>query len=123
MRVWHGTGDYALKDLLNGEPIRKRRAYVPKPCFCATLSFRVASLFAMRKTSFEDFLKGIVSGVVVEYELGGVEGKDFCLATDPCCMQDEQEVAVFNVDRLVPLATWRHAKGEWTSGCQLGERS
>ena len=113
MKVYHGTGNYALNDLLSGKPIKTRRAYVSKPCFSATLDFSISSLFATRKTSTADFLKGIISGVVVEYELGGVEGKDYCRATDPC-LQNEQEIAVFSVNYLTPLAVWRRdIYGEW----------
>ena len=113
MKVYHGTGDYALNALLSGKPIKTRRGYVSKPCFSTTLSFDIASLFATRKTSTADFLKGIISGVVVEYELGGVEGKDYCRANDPC-LQDEKEIAVFSVTYLQPLAVWRRSiQGEW----------
>jgi hypothetical protein len=57
--------------------------------------------------------------VVVEYELTGTEGKHFKRAVDRC-LQDEQEVAVFSVDRLVPLAVWRHFDGKWNR-TQLNE--
>jgi len=113
MKVWHGTGDYALKGLLASRPITKSRHYVCKPCFSTTLSFKIAALFAVRKTSAADFIKGVISGVVVEYELNGNEGKDFKRAVDPC-LQDEQEVAVFSVNQLVPLAVWRNIAGKWS---------
>ena len=112
-KVYHGTGNYALNDLLSGKPIKTRKGYVAKPCFSTTLDFSIASLFATRKTSTADFLKGIISGVVVEYELGGVDGKDYQRANDPC-LQDEKEIAVFSVNCLKPLAVWRRSiQGEW----------
>ena len=113
MKVWHGTGNYALNGLLTGKPIKKTRTYVSKPCFSTTLSFNIASLFASRKSTIAKFQNGIVSGVVVEYELNGVEGKDFKKAIDLHCLQDEQEVAVFFVNRLIPLAIWRNLNGKW----------
>jgi bacillopeptidase F (M6 metalloprotease family) len=119
MKVWHGTGDYALNGLLKNKPIKKARAYVSKPCFSTTLSFDIATLFAVRKTTATDFLKGVISGVVVEYELNGTEGKHFKRAVDPC-LQNEQEVAVFSVDCLVPIAVWHHFNGKWNRG-QLNE--
>ena len=112
MKVYHGTGDYALKGLLTGKPIRTPRNYVRKPCFSTTLSFEIASLFAVRKSSPEDLKRGTFSGVVVEYELGGTEGQDWKHAKDPC-LQEEHEVAVFSVGCLIPLAVWRNIEGNW----------
>ena len=112
MKVWHGTGDYALKGLLTGKPIRTPRNYVRKPCFSTTLSFDIAALFATRKTLGTDFIQGRITGVVVEYELGGTEGKDWKYAKDPC-LQNEKEVAVFSVGCLIPLAVWHNIKGDW----------
>ena len=112
MKVWHGTGGYALNGLLAEKPIKKHRNYVSKPCFSTTLSFDIATLFAVRKTTIDEFKNGIISGVVIEYELGGSEDKDFKRVTDSC-LQDEQEVAVFSVNRLVPIAVWRNLGGQW----------
>jgi len=120
MKVYHGTGDYALNPsigrldgLLKGKPIRNPKHYLSKPHFSTTSSFNVACLFAVRKSSPDDFFKGKMTGVVIEYELAGIEGKDFKKTRDPCCIQEEHEVAVFEVNYLKPLAVWRNIQGEW----------
>jgi hypothetical protein len=107
MKVYHGTGDYALNGLLSSNPIKRARDYIDKSCFCTTLSFSIACLFAVRKSSLKALSIGRVNGVVIEYELSGKEGRDWQMAKDPC-LQDEQEVAVFSVTLLKPLAVWQY---------------
>ena len=77
MKLYHGTGDYSVGELLNTPPRKLPRIYLSKPHFSTSESLDAASLFAMRKSSFESMKSGSLSGVVVEYEMTGTEGKDF----------------------------------------------
>lgn len=113
MIVYHGTSAAGADGVRRTKPEKRRRKYTPAPCFCTTSCPLVAQMFATRKTSIEDFQRGLVTGVVLEFELAGEQGKDFGPARDPSCMQDEKEVAVYNVNRLRLVAVWRHGK-TWT---------
>lgn len=110
--VYHGTGGYALDGFLKNPPEKRRRSYVRKPCFCTTHAFSVAATFASRKSSFDDFRNGVVSGVVLEFELTGRDGVDYA-AADGGALQDEREIAVFNINRLRLVAVWRHDESGW----------
>ena len=120
MLVFHGTGGYALSGFVAEGPRKQRRNYLRKTAFSTTTVFDVAALFAFRKTPSDDFLQGIESGIVLEYELRGVDGRDFESVRDPHCLQEEHEIAVYNVRKLTLLAVWRRNNGEWerTSGHQ-----
>ena len=107
MIVYHGTGDYNLEGLLTTLPMRRTRSYVRRKCFCTTTNFNIATLFAIRQTTFEALRSGLVSGIVLEYDLGGVADKDYAQARDPSALQIEREIAVFNVSRLQLRAVWR----------------
>lgn len=117
MIVWHGTGLCSLEGFLTTLPERKKRSYLNgKLAFCATVNFRVATMFAVRKTPVDDFLASNTTGVVLEFELTGKEGRDYLSAEDHRCLQDEQEVAVLNVKKLKLLAVWRHTTKGWKRG-------
>lgn len=112
MIVFHGTGDYCLEGLLTSEPIRRKRVYVRRACFCTTTDFQIAELFAIRRTSIEAFLAGRISGVVLEYDLSGIAGRDYDSARDVRALQEEKEVAVYNTKKLCVVAVWQY-DGDW----------
>jgi hypothetical protein len=113
LTVFHGTGAYNLGNIVSEGPKVRSRVYVPRPSFCTTTDFQVAMTFAFRKTSSEDYLKGLITGVVLEYELTGIEGKDYLPVADPRCMLDEKEVAVCNTKTLNLKAVWRYEEEQW----------
>lgn len=110
MIVYHGTGDYSVESILNKGLHRKSYPHVSRLCACTSSDFRAAALFAMRKTSTDAFLAGKVTGVVVEFELSGTT-RDFRPVNNNS-LQEEHEIAVFNVKCLKPIAIWRH-DGDW----------
>ena len=114
MTVYHGTGACSVQAILDGKAFLSPRHYLRRRSFSTTTSFDVASIFAVRKTPAVDFRRGEITGAVIEFELSGAEGKDFAPARDPSCMQEEQEIAVFNIKALKPVATYRHVRGRWT---------
>ena len=114
MIVYHGTGGYNLPSIQsNGLEVRRRK-YVRRKCACTTTDFAIAELFAIRHTPSDDFMNGLVSGVVLEYHLSGVTGRDHAPARDASALQEEAEIAVFNVRTLRLVAVWRNIKDKWT---------
>jgi hypothetical protein len=121
MIVYHGTGDYALDPIRQKGLVCRRRRYTQRPAACTTTSLHIAKMFAIRKTSCQDYHEGRITGVVMEFELSGSEGRDYAPAVDPTCMHDEKEIAVFNVSRLRLVAVWRCNQSEWHREA-VGER-
>lgn len=113
MIVYHGTAGTNF-DSIQARGLRASvHGHVPKDCACTTTVFKVAAMFALRKTSSADWGKGpTITGIVLEFDLGGVEGKDWLPVRDPHCMQDEAEIAVFRPNRLRLVARWVYSS-EW----------
>lgn len=115
MNVFHGTGHYALDSIMREGLIKRRHSHISKPCACTSLDFRVAQLFAVRKTPSEDFMAGKITGIVLEFEVNGRLGKDYQPVRDLRSLQEEQEIAVFSPRCLRLLAVWRHCQ-KWERG-------
>ena len=114
--VYHGTAEYALADFFRRVPDLARRSYLPRPAFSTSTERRVAELFAVRRTSAEDFMARRVTGIVLEFRLAGRRGLgwDFAPTRDPMCQHEEHEIAVFEPGCLTLAAVWRHAGGDFT---------
>jgi hypothetical protein len=110
LTVFHGTGDYNLKEIQEEGPIfRSRNYHRRRKSFCTTSDFKVAARFALRRTSADDFLCGKITGIVLEFEVSGVETKDYESVRDPSSLQDEHEIAVYNPKGLKLVAVWRNS--------------
>lgn len=107
MIVFHGTGHYVLPLVLKKGLAKYQYPHVPVPCACTSTDFNAASRFAIRKTSADDFRAGLISGVVLEFNLAGVEGKDYTPAKGSS-LQEEYEIAVLNIKRLTLVAVWKY---------------
>jgi ADP-ribose pyrophosphatase YjhB (NUDIX family) len=118
LTLYHGTGNSNVDGFLKEPPRPRHRSYLPKkyskrPCFCTTKSWRVAGMFAFRKSTCDEFKAG-KCGVILEFELDDpTEGMDYINARDHRCMQDEKEVVVFNVRKLTLISIWENHGGEW----------
>ena len=113
MIVYHGTGDYALKDIQAKGLRRERYPHVLHPCASVTTNIEIAQLFATRRSSSEDFLAGRLSGIVIEFELQGREGRDYAKVRDARSLHEESEIAVYSTQMLRLLAVHRHKDGNW----------
>jgi hypothetical protein len=113
LTVYHGTGDYNLPGFLTKLPDRRSYSHLRHPAFCTTVDLDTATLFALRKTPSDDFLRREITGIVLEFELCGTPGRDFEYVRDPRCLQEENEVAVYNVRRLVLAGVWRYVDDRW----------
>lgn len=108
IRVFHGTGHYALDGIIHQGLKKSKQAHVDKACACTSLEFNVAQLFAVRKTPSDDFIAGKISGVVLEVEVDGQLGIDYMPVRDSRSIQEEHEIAIFSPKRLKLIAVWRH---------------
>lgn len=114
LTVYHGTAGNAVDSFRRRRgPLKRSRAYAPKPHFSTTTNERIARTFAFRRTGTDDWIAGRFTGVVLEYTLRGVPGRDFDRMRDPSCMQDEAEIAVYSTGRLRLAAVWRCVNNEW----------
>lgn len=107
MIVFHGTAGINLASI-KAEGLRARlHDHVQKKCACTSTDFEVAAVFAVRRTSSEDWLKTrSITGIVLEFELTGTDGTDYMSVRDSHSMQDESEIAIFRPKRLRLLAHW-----------------
>jgi hypothetical protein len=115
MTLFHGTGSYALAGFLKELPQMWPRAYVRgRKAFSTTTDFGVASMFAIRRSSIEE-MRSNTAGVVLEFELAqsAVRRRDFIETVDVKSMQDEKEIAIFNVRKLRLFAVWEMVDGKW----------
>lgn len=122
--VYHGTGPGCLDGIIAKGIERRKRRYTPKPhcrkkAACVTTDRAIAELFAIRRTPSDDFMSGVVSGVVIEFELEGDYGVDYVAAVDPTSLQYESEFLVFSERALVPSAVWRSVRGIWVRDNRL----
>lgn len=108
VKVFHGTGHYALDGIVRQGLKKAKHAHVDKACACTSLDFRIAQLFAIRKTPSDDFIAGKISGVVLEFEVDGQLGRDYLPVRDSRSIQEEQEIAIFSPKCLRLIAVWRH---------------
>lgn len=107
MKLYHGTARY------NEQPILEEGA---KPPLCASLDFREAAFFALRKTPMSDLSK---VGVVIEFS-GDLQGRDFAKIESSGLLRDEWEIRVFATEKLRADAVWQHHEdGRWTRREQL----
>lgn len=113
MTVYHGTGDYALKPIVAKGLDLRTRAYTKRKCACTTTNFKVADLFAARHTLATDFMEGKITGVVLEFLLSGTEKFDYETVRDYATHQVEDEIAVYNLKRLVLVGIHRYVDGTW----------
>ncbi len=126
--VYHGTGPGCLDNIAVDGIIRRKRRYTPKPhrrkkAACVTTDRSVAELFAIRRTPSDDFINGLVSGVILEFELHGDYGIDYVAAVDPTSLQYESEFLVFSERALILSAVWRSVKGVWVRDRWLARAS
>jgi hypothetical protein len=78
--------------------------------FCTSRSAEEAARFAMRKvTSVQD------SGVIVVFDGSRLKPGVDCRAVKDSGFFDEQEVAVFAVQKLKPLDLLEYQEGKWVS--------
>lgn len=112
MKVFHGTGNYAVPDITTGGLRKRLHPHVSKPCACTSLDFDIAKLFAVRKSSSEDFIAGKITGVILEFEMKGRLGKDYLPVRDTHSLQEEREIAVFSPRCLRLIAVWKYDQ-EW----------
>lgn len=113
MDVYHGTARYNVLRFTKG--IQKwPQVHTPrhKAALCTSKSFKEAAFFAMRKTPANDLDK---TGVVLQFELDptSVEGKDYVQVRDSVALRNENEIAVFNVDKLRLVSVWNIEDDEW----------
>lgn len=118
MIVYHGTGRYNLESLLSSGPRVAPRFYLDgRKAFSTTTSFKIAALFALRRSP-PSVLTGDdrEMGVVLEYEFCSLLGKDrkWASAQDRGVLQDEKEIAIFRPEILEFRAVWFSENGEWT---------
>lgn len=100
--VYHGTGSYCLPGFMSSEPRLSYRSYLKgrkKMAFCASVEFKEAARFAVRRTTQEEFANG-GCGIVIEFELFGIEGQDFVESQDSHSLFEKQEISVLNPSSL-----------------------
>lgn len=117
MIVYHGTGRYNLESLLSSKPHVAPRMYLKgRRAFSATTDFKIAALFALRKSP-PSVLSGDDSemGVVLEYEFCSLlgKGRKWTPAVESGILQDENEIAIFKPEILEFKAVWFSEKDEW----------
>jgi hypothetical protein len=108
IRVFHGTGYYALDAIIRQGLKTAKHGHVAKACACTSLDFDIAQLFAVRRTPSDDFIAGKISGVVLEFEVNGLLDRDYSPVRDSHSLQEEQEIAIFSPKCLRLVAVWRH---------------
>lgn len=118
MIVYHGTARYNLDSLLSSRPHINRRLYLgDRKAFSTTTDFKVAALFALRRSP-PSVLSGDERemGVVIEYEFLEIlgKGRKWDHAVDHGTFQDEKEIAIFKPEILEFRAVWHMKNGEWT---------
>lgn len=117
MIVYHGTGRYNLDSLLSSRPRVSPRFYLDgRKAFSTTTSFKIAALFALRRSP-PSVLSGDdrEMGVVLEYDFCGLLGKwrKWAPAEDRGVLQDEKEIAIFKPEILEFRAVWFSENSEW----------
>jgi len=116
MIVYHGTSPYALQALLTSVPKRAPRAYLRGCCrlaFSTTTDFEIAALFALRKSPQAALHDERELGGILEYEVVGIEGRDWVHAKDRGVLQDECEIAILSPSVLKLLAIHRMQNDLW----------
>jgi hypothetical protein len=115
MIVYHGTGDYSLESLVREGPKLYPRQYLDgKKAFSTTTDFKIATLFALRRSPPEALRDERRCGVVLEYEIREArKGKGWRPVVCPGVLQDEQEIAILKTDVLDLMAVWYLESGEW----------
>lgn len=113
--VYHGTGKYNLEKLVADGPRLSPQAHLQyREAFSTTTAFKIASLFAIRRSPPAALTDEREVGVVMEYEITAKEGRGWKHAKCSGVLQDEKEIAVFNPGILEIRAVWRVQDGEWT---------
>jgi len=117
MIVYHGTGRYNLESLLSSKPRVTPRLYLNmRKAFSTTTDFKIAALFALRKSP-PSVLSGDdrEMGVVLEYEFCSLlgKGRKWVPAVDRGTFQDEKEIAIFKPEILEFRAVWFSDKDAW----------
>lgn len=117
MIVYHGTARCNLEGLLSSLPRVSPKSHLNwKRAFCTTTDFKIAALFALRKSP-PSILRGDESemGIVIEYEFSSLLGKGRKWAPAVCrgVLQDEKEIAIFNPKILEIKAVWKSENGKW----------
>lgn len=114
MIVYHGTGVCHLDGLLTSAPRRTPRSYLKsRQAFSTTTDFKIAALFAFRRSPISALHDEKDYGVVLEYEISSPEGKDWVRAKESGVLQDEQEIAVFRVSALKLKAVHCMENSDW----------
>lgn len=114
MLVYHGTMNCALESIQSkGVWLKRRNYHRNRLSFSTTTDFNIGTLFAARRSSADSFLKGVIDGIVLEFELNEQCWKDFEPVKDNGVLQDEKEIAVYNGRILKLLAVWRHQSDTW----------
>lgn len=117
MIVYHGTGRYNLESLLSSRPHVTPRLYLGgRRAFSTTTDFKIAALFALRKSP-PSVLSGDERemGVVIEYEFYSFlgKGRKWAPAVEHGVLQDEKEIAIFRPEILEFRAVWFLKKDKW----------
>ncbi|HKZ43106.1 MAG TPA: hypothetical protein VJ044_19260, partial [Candidatus Hodarchaeales archaeon] len=86
-----------------------------KRTFCASTEFGIAAMFAFRKTPAADFLmsKFDNTGIVIEFDMSKLTGKDYVMAKDTRALIDEKEVSVIKPKKLRMVAYWKFINNKW----------
>lgn len=114
MTVYHGTGKYSLDSLLGKGPRLYPRDYLDfRKAFSTTTDFKIAALFAFRRSPPAALTDESEMGVVVEYKLAAQEGTGWSHAKYPGVLQEEKEIAIFDPGVLIVQAVWRSQNGGW----------
>ena len=108
MVVFHGTSEHAVPLVSRDGLLVKKHNHVRRKCACTSLEFKVAEVFAIRRTPADDFIAGKISGVVLEFHLRGQIGSDYEAVIDSRSLQEESEIAVYVPSRLQLIAVWKH---------------
>ena len=115
MIVYHGTGTHNEPGFRTSRPRVARRSYLKsrsKDAFCTSGTLAEAEKFAVRKTTGDELAQGKTGGLVLEFELNGIEGRDWVHAVDSHTMHEEDEIAVLNVRSLKIVAIHRMIDGQ-----------
>lgn len=115
LKVFRGDSLDSIKLTLKKGPRIAQHGHVDRKCFCTTLSFGIAQLFALRRSP-PAILQGNFEGAgqIIEYKLTGKENKDWQKVQDHRALQQEAEVVVFKASCLKPVAIWQCQNDEWT---------
>jgi hypothetical protein len=110
MIVFHGTSNYAFPSIAEKGLLLNKYRHVNRKCACTSLEFKSAEVFALRKSSSDEFIAGKITGVVLEFKLQGEIKKDYEPVKDQNSIQEEHEIAVFVSKCLKLMAVWIHDK-------------